>query len=79
MLTLFAQARQALINGADLVRVVVYLVVFGLIFWLLWWLISYCALPEPFNKVARVILAVAAVLLIISVLLGLAGVPIVAW
>lgn len=60
-----------------IVSVVVYLIIAGLIFWLLWWLISYIALPEPFAKVARVILAIAAVLVIIGVLLGLAGHPII--
>lgn len=53
------------------VSVIVYLIVGGLIFWLLWWLIGYCAIPEPFNKVARVILAVLAVLVIIGILLSL--------
>ena len=50
-----------LISGTALIQAVIYLIVFGLIFWLLWWLIQYCAIPEPFNKVARVILAIAAV------------------
>jgi hypothetical protein len=49
----------------------VYLIVAGLIFWLLWWLIGYVGLPEPFNKVAHVVLAVAAVLVVIGILLSL--------
>jgi uncharacterized membrane protein len=57
------------LNG--LVRIVIYCIVAGLIFWLLFWLISYCGLPEPFNKVARVILAVFAVLVVIGILLSL--------
>lgn len=57
------------IGGA--VSVVITLVVAGLIFWLLFWLISYCGIPEPFNKVAKVILAVLAVLVCIGVLLSL--------
>ena len=62
-----------------LVRTIVYLVVAGLVAWLLWWLIDYLQLPEPFNKVAHVILAIAAVLIIISILLGMVGQPIVKW
>lgn len=58
------------------VMIVLYLIIGGLIFGLLWWLIGYCAIPEPFNKVARVILAVLAVLVIISMLLSIIGHPI---
>jgi hypothetical protein len=60
-----------MLSLSALVTVLVYLVVAGLIFWLLWWLISYVGLPQPFDKVARVVLAVAAVLVVIGVLLSL--------
>lgn len=58
---------------AGLVSVVVTLIVAGLIFWLLNWLIGYCGVPEPFNKIAKVILAIFAVLVVIGVLLSLVG------
>ncbi len=54
-----------------LVMLVVYVIVAGLVFGLLWWLIGYCGLPEPFNKVARVLIAVVAVLFLIFLLLSL--------
>lgn len=63
-----------MISISAAVMVLVWLIVAGLIFWLLWWLIGYVGLPEPFNKVARVVLAVAAVLVCIAALLSLAGV-----
>jgi hypothetical protein len=47
-----------------LVHLVVYLLVVGLIVWLLLWLIDFIPLPEPFHKVARIV---------IFVLLGLVG------
>ena len=62
-----------------LIQAVVYLICGGLIVWLLHWLIGQCGIPEPFNKVARIILAVFAVLVVISVLLGLMGHPVVRW
>lgn len=62
-----------MISLAGLVHVVIYLVVAGLIFWLLWWLINYIGLPEPFRKVATVILAILAVLVTIGILLSLVG------
>ncbi len=55
------------------VTLVLYLIIAGLIFGLLWWLIGYCAIPEPFNKLARVILAVLAVFVCIGLLLSLVG------
>jgi len=69
----------ALISGEALVSTLVWIVVYGIVFWLLWWLLSYCAIPEPFNKVARVILAVAAVVLLINLLMGIAGHPFIRW
>jgi len=63
----------------SLVQIIVYLIVGGLIFWLLWWLVDYIGLPEPFNKVARVVLAIFAVLFVIGVLLHLTGVQVVRW
>ncbi len=56
---------------AGLVTLLVYVLVGGLVFYLLWWLVGYVGLPEPFNKVARVILAVFAVVFLIAVLLSL--------
>lgn len=67
------------VQGTDLIHAIIWIVVAGLIFWLLWWLISYIAPPEPFAKVARVILALFAVLFLINVLLSVAGHPIVKW
>ena len=69
----------AALSGSDLVNVVIWLLVAGVIFWLLTWLIDYVAPPEPFRKVAKVIVAVVAVLLIINALLGLTGHPVVRW
>jgi hypothetical protein len=66
----------AIISGDALVQTLIYLVCIAVVFWLLWWLISYVAPPEPFNKVLRVIVAVAAVIFLISILMSLAGHPI---
>jgi hypothetical protein len=59
------------LSGA--VTIVVYLVVAGLVFWLLWWLVNYINPPDPFKKVANVILAILAVLVAIGILLSLTG------
>jgi hypothetical protein len=51
----------------------------GLIFWILNWLIAYVGLPEPFQKVAKVVIAIAVAIVVINALLSLAGSPIIAW
>lgn len=65
------------VESSGLIGFLVWIIVIGCIFGLLWWLIGYVGLPEPFNKVARVVIAVIAVLLLINVLLGLVGSPLV--
>ncbi len=62
-----------MISLTGLVHAVVVLIVAGLIFWLLSWLVDYVGLPDPFRKVARIVLAVLAVLVCVGVLLSLAG------
>jgi hypothetical protein len=69
----------AQMSGEVVVHTLLYLICIGIVFWLLWWLLSYIALPEPFAKVARVILAVAAVVVLINIVLSLAGHPLVRW
>ncbi len=58
---------------STLVNLLVYLIIVGGICWLLFWLVGFIGLPEPFNKIARAIIAVVAVLFLINLLLGFAG------
>jgi hypothetical protein len=60
-----------MISLTGAIHVVVLLIVAGLIKDLLWWLVDYCGIPEPFHKVAKVVLAVLAVFVIIGILLSL--------
>ena len=55
-----------MISLSAAVSLIIYLVVAGMIFWLLWWLVNYIGPPEPFRKIANVILAVLAVLVVIG-------------
>lgn len=54
-----------------MLNLLVTVIILGLIFWLLYWLISQLPLPPPFAVVARVILALACVLVLLSLLPGL--------
>lgn len=68
-----------MITGTGILSLFVTLVIAGLIFWLIWWFIGYIGLPEPFNKVARVLVGLAALVFLIDLLLGLGGHPIFVW
>lgn len=60
-------------DGNLLLHLLVNIIVIGLVCWLLWWLIGYIGLPEPFNKIARVLVAVVAVIFLLNIVLGLGG------
>ena len=68
-----------MITLSSLVQTILFVIIAGLVFWLLWWLVNYIGLPEPFAKIARVILAVGAVFVCIAILMGLAGHPLILW
>ena len=55
---------------SGLLSLLVTLIIVGLIFWCFFWLLGVIGLPEPFGKVATVILALAAVIYLIGVLTG---------
>jgi len=63
------------ISLSGLLGLVVYLVIIGLIFWVIWWFLGYVGVPEPFNKVIRVIIGLVALIIVINLLLGFAGHP----
>lgn len=69
----------AAISGDNLINAVLWIVVGGLIFWLLHYLITSTGIPEPFNKIARVVLLVVAVIFLINVLLMIVGRPFIRW
>jgi hypothetical protein len=52
------------------IAILLSLVIWGLIFWLLWWGLGAVGIPEPFHKVATVILVVAAIIIVIGLLTG---------
>lgn len=63
----------AAISMGGIVPLLIELIVVGLVAYLLWWLIGYIGLPAPFDKVARVIVAVVVVIWLINLLLSLGG------
>lgn len=72
MLSTLALASGVLLSGGWLSALVT-LVIIGLIFWLLWWGLNTINPPEPFKKVATVVLVIAVCIVLINFLLGLTG------
>lgn len=67
------------VSGEGLISLLVTLVVVGLICYLLWWFIGYIGLPAPFDKVARVIVALIALIFLLNVLMSMIGTPFIRW
>lgn len=57
-----------------LVYFVIYLIILGLVMWLLLYIVDAIPLPDPFNRVAKVVITVVGVLILILLLLSLVGV-----
>lgn len=68
-----------MISGQELLSVVIYLVVWGLILYVLWWGIGRIGLPEPFGKIAVVVLVLLTVVVLLNLLFGFAGAPLISW
>lgn len=65
-----------MISVTALVNLLLVLVIFGLIMWVLWWALGKLGLPEPFNKIATVVLVLITVVFLLNLLLNLFGYPI---
>jgi hypothetical protein len=67
------------ISGATLLEALIWLVIGGVIFWIVSWGIAYIGVPEPFNKVIRVILVIVVVVFCVNALLLLIDKPLFKW
>lgn len=54
----------------SIITLLLSLIIWGLIFYVIWWGLAKIALPEPFAKVATVVLVVAAIIVVIGLLTG---------
>jgi len=57
------------LNMDSLLQALIYIVIVGAIFWLIWWFIGYVGVPEPFNKVIRIVVGLIALVVLIQFLL----------
>jgi hypothetical protein len=61
---------------SSLISLLILVLVVGLVVWLALWAISELGIPDPFSRIARVLIVVIAVLIILYNALPLAGVSI---
>lgn len=70
----------ATVSGKNVISAVLWTIGLGLICWLLWWLVDFTKIPDPFNRVAKVIVAVAAVVMLINLIMSVfGGEPFIKW
>ncbi len=68
-----------MIEGSMLFSLLIQIIIAGLILYVCWWGLGKISLPEPFNKIAVVVLVVITVIFLINLLMGLGGHPLIAW
>lgn len=61
--------------SSSLLSMIITLVVAGLIFWLVLWFVDYVGVPQPFNKVIKVVVGLVVFIFLVNLLLGLSGTP----
>lgn len=69
----------AAISGENVIMAIVWLVVGALIFFILDWGLKKVGLPEPFNKIATVLLVLLVVVIAINALFLIVGKPFIRW
>lgn len=53
-----------------MIALLITVVIYGLIFYLLHWFIGFVGLPQPFYKIAIVLIALGAIIVLIGILTG---------
>jgi len=61
------------ITTSNAIDLLIQLVIAGVIFWLIVWLLRWIGVPEPFNKVIKVIIGIVVVLWLVNILMGFSG------
>lgn len=57
-----------------LINLIIYLLVLGILLWLVYYVVDAIPLPQPLNKIVKIVVIVIVVLVLILLLLDIAGV-----
>jgi hypothetical protein len=69
----------AAISGSAVVNVIITIIIFAVIYMLIEWAVKAIPIGEPFAKIIRVIMILAAVIFLINALLSLNGNAFIKW
>lgn len=58
-----------------LLTFVIWFIIAGVVYWLIMWAVDTIGVPEPFNKVIKVVVILVALIFVINALLSLFGSP----
>jgi hypothetical protein len=56
-----------------MIDVLIYVIILALVIGLAYWLVDYLPVPDPLNRILKVVIMIIAVIAIIYLLMGLAG------
>lgn len=68
-----------MLTASGLLMLLIELIIAGVFVWLLMWAVGYIGLPEPFAKVAKVVIVLIVILILVGLLMSMAGHPIIRW
>lgn len=69
----------AAITGSSIVSLIITIIIFGVVYMLLEWAVKAIPIPDPFAKIIRIIMILAAVIFLINALLSLTGNGFINW
>lgn len=53
-----------------ILNLLIFIVLVGLAFYAIWWFLGVVGLPDPFNKIIQVLVALVALIIVLSLLFG---------
>lgn len=59
-----------------MIGLLIQLLILGIVVGIIWWVLDYLPVPEPFNKVIKVVAVVVFVIAVIYLLMGIGGVEV---
>lgn len=67
------------IDGQQLMHTLLAVVIWGVVFYVCWWGLGKIGLPEPWNKVATLLLVILTVVILLNLFMGLVAEPFIKW
>lgn len=56
-----------------MINLLIQLLILCIVVGVVWWILDFVPVPEPLNRIAKIVIMVVALIILVYVLLGLAG------